>query len=254
MYIDTHAHIYDPKFDADRPEIIQHCIENGVGKILMPNCDSTTIPAMEHCVQQYPEVCIPMMGLHPCYVTELYNYELDMVYKKLEQNKYCAIGEIGLDYYWDTTYVQEQKQALIAQIELALHYQLAIVIHSRESTQDCMDIIKPYIAKGLKGVFHCYSGTLHQAQELCSWGFYLGIGGVLTYKKSGLDAIVAQIDITHLILETDAPYLAPVPHRSHRNSPHYIPIIAQQLSDIKALPLQQIADITTQNTLKLFRL
>ncbi len=255
MLIDTHAHVYDEKFIEDLPNIIANCKQHNVGKILMPNCDSSTINVMHACAEKYPAVCIAMMGLHPCYVQENYVQELTLMEALLNKpNKYCAIGEIGLDYYWDKTFVPEQKKALHRQIEWALHYNLPIVIHSRESTADCIEIIKPYIAKGLKGVFHCFSGTLQEAKTLLACGFYLGIGGVLTYKKSGLQDLVKEISINNLILETDAPYLAPVPYRGKRNEPAYTAIIAQCLAETLELPFNVVEEATTLNAQKLFNL
>jgi TatD DNase family protein len=254
MIIDTHAHIYDRKFDDDRQTVIDNALANGVSKILMPNCASETIDIMLDCEKKYPEICVPMMGLHPCYVYENFEKELSIAKEWLEKRKFCAIGEIGLDYYWDQTFVPEQKKAFITQCEWALQFNLPIVIHSRESTPDCIEIIKPFIAKGLKGVFHCYSGTLQEANQIIDLGFYLGIGGVLTYKKSGLDEIIKDIDLKHLVLETDAPYLAPVPYRGKRNECAYTSTVAQCLADIKQMPLIEIASITTQNASKLFGL
>jgi TatD DNase family protein len=254
MIIDTHAHIYDQKFDNDRVASIESAKAQGISKILMPNCAAETIDAMLACETQFPNYCIPMMGLHPCYVSENFEQELSIAKAWLDKRKFCAIGEIGLDYYWDKTFVAEQKQAFLTQIEWALHYKLPIVIHSRESTADCIEIIKPFIADGLRGVFHCYSGTLQEAQIITDMGFYLGIGGVVTYKKSGLDEIVKQIDTKYLVLETDAPYLAPVPHRGKRNECSYTRIIAQCVADIKEMPLQELAAITTTNASNLFSL
>jgi TatD DNase family protein len=254
MLIDTHAHIYDSKFDIDRAIVIANAKAQGISKILMPNCAAETIDNMLACENQYPDYCIAMMGLHPCYVSHTVTQELQIVQDWLAKRQFCAIGEIGLDYYWDTSYVPQQKQAFIAQIEMALEYKLPIVIHSRESTADCIEIIKPYISKGLQGVFHCYSGTILEAHQITDLGFYLGIGGVITYKKSGLDEILKHIDIKHLVLETDAPYLAPVPHRGKRNECAYTTIVAQTLADVKEIPLLELATITSANANKLFAL
>lgn len=255
MIIDSHAHIYSNQFKDDRDAAIKNAQAAGITKILMPNIDSSYIDRMHQVAADYPDVCIPMMGLHPCYVTEHYLQELAIVEKYLQERKdYCAMGEIGLDYYHDLTYVEEQKKAFIAQIEMALAYKLPIVIHSRESTQACIDIIKPYIEKGLRGVFHCYSGTLAEAQAIISMGFYLGIGGVLTYKKAGLDELIKNIPLAHLILETDAPYLAPVPYRGKRNEPAYTAIVWQKMAEVLQVSVSEIAEITTQNCYKLFKM
>jgi TatD DNase family protein len=253
--IDTHAHIYDEQFDQDRKEIILDAAQNGVQMILMPNCDSSTIDVMHQCATDFPGICIPMMGLHPCYVKDNYEDELALVQKYLTERKdYCAVGEIGLDYYWDKTHIEQQKLVLRAQIEMALAHQLPIVIHSRESTQDCIDIVAEYIPKGLTGVFHCYSGDVDQAKQLVDFGFYLGIGGVLTYKKSGLDLIVKEIPLENLILETDAPYLAPTPHRGKRNQPAFTRIVAEKLAEVKHLNCEEVAIRTAQNAHNLFLL
>jgi TatD DNase family protein len=254
MIIDTHAHIYDSKFDNDRVAAIENAKAHGISKILMPNCAAETIEAMLACETQFPDYCISMMGLHPCYVYENFEHELMIAKEWLDKRNFCAIGEIGLDYYWDKTFIAEQKRAFTTQIEWALHFNLPIVIHSRESTEDCIAIIKPFIAKGLRGVFHCYSGTLKEAQIITEMGFYLGIGGIITYKKSGLDEIVKQIDSKYLVLETDAPYLAPVPYRGKRNECSYTSVIAQCLADIKEISLQELASITTANANNLFNL
>jgi TatD DNase family protein len=252
--IETHAHIYDPKFDTDRDKMISDAQAVGITKILMPNCDKSTINIMLACEQNYPDICMPMMGLHPCYVTDYAQHELDAVHQNLQQRQWCAIGEIGLDYYWDTTFVQEQQQAFSQQMQWAIDYNLPIVVHSRESTQDCINMIKPFVAKGLKGVFHCFSGNVQEAKQLVDLGFYLGIGGVLTYKKSGLDAVVKEISMEHLLLETDAPYLAPVPHRGKRNEVSFMLEVAKTLVTIKEVSLQQVDEITTANAIELFKL
>ncbi|MFM2386249.1 MAG: hypothetical protein RL660_1006 [Bacteroidota bacterium] len=252
--IDTHAHIYDEKFKADFDTIIADCKAVGIHKILMPNCDSGTIAAMLACETAEPDMCLPMMGVHPCYVTDMYAYELQKVEQWWQQRSFCAVGEIGLDYHWDLTYVEEQKAAFHQQIELALQYKKPIVVHSRESTQDCIDIVKPYVAKGLTGVLHCYSGTLDEAQQLIDLNFHLGIGGVLTYKNSGLADIVKQVPQTAIVLETDAPYLAPVPHRGKRNEPAFTAIVAQTLADVWQMSLEEAVAITDANANKLFQL
>jgi TatD DNase family protein len=254
--IDTHAHIYDENFLTDLPAVVEQCLQANVTEVLMPNCDSSTIDAMMLCAQQFPKVCKPMMGLHPCYVKADWQVELKKIEASLLQNlpQFCAIGEIGLDYHWDTTFVNEQIAALHLQIEWALAHDLPIVIHSRESTPDCIKIVSQYIPKGLKGAFHCFSGTLEEAMQLVDIGFYLGIGGVLTYKKSGLDLIVQNVPISNIVLETDAPYLAPVPHRGKKNHPAYTAIVAQALADILQVPLNEVTEKTTYNAKRLFKL
>lgn len=251
MYIDTHTHLYDEQLTADK-DSIQRAIDAKVLKMYMPNCDSTTIAGMLKQAENYPHNCFPMMGLHPCYVKQNYKEELAIVEKWLSERNFYAVGEIGLDYYWDLSFKEQQTEAFETQIDWALQYNLPIVIHSRESTQDCIDIVKKKQNGKLKGIFHCFSGTLQEAQEIIKAGLYLGIGGVATYKKSTLPGILKEISLDHIVLETDAPYLAPVPYRGKRNESAYIPIIAAQIADIKGVPATEIAAITTRNAEKIF--
>ena len=251
-FIDTHTHLYDEQFDEDRKEAVQNAIDAGVTKMYLPNCNSETIDGMLDLAKQFPENCIPMMGLHPCYVKENYKEELKIVEKHLATNSYSAVGEIGLDYYWDTSFKEQQIQAFETQIDWALHYDLPIVIHTRNSLQDGIDIVKKKQNGKLKGIFHCFGGSLQEAQQIIDVGFYLGIGGVVTFKNSKLPETLKKIDLKHLVLETDAPYLAPTPYRGKRNESSYIPLVAEKLVDIKQTPLADIARITTENALELF--
>lgn len=251
MYIDTHTHLYDEQLTADSGADIQRAIDAGVHKMYMPNCDSSTINGMLTITDKWNE-CIPMMGLHPCYVKENYKQELDIVSGWLEKRKFAAIGEIGLDYYWDLTFKQQQIEAFEYQVDLALKYELPIVIHSRESTADCIEMVKKKQTGKLKGIFHCFSGTLEEARKIANLGLYLGIGGVVTYKKSTLPDIIKDVSLEHVVLETDAPYLAPVPYRGKRNESSYIPVIAAKLVDIMEMDIAEIARITTQNAEKIF--
>lgn len=252
MYIDTHTHLYDEQFAADSDEMVQRAIDAGVTKMYMPNCDSTTIPGMMQLAEKWPSNCYPMMGLHPCYVKENYKDELAIVAEQLRNNKFLAIGEIGLDYYWDMTFEQQQIEAFEYQIDLALQYDLPIVIHSRESTQACIDVVKKKQDGRLRGIFHCFSGTMEEAEQIIALGFYLGIGGVVTFKKATLADIVKEVPMEHIVLETDAPYLAPVPYRGKRNESSYAAIVAQKIADLKAMPVEQVAGITTRNAEKIF--
>ncbi|MFT4063019.1 MAG: TatD family hydrolase [Edaphocola sp.] len=251
-FIDTHAHLYDDRFAADREETLRRALDAGVKKIYLPNCDRHTIPPMMDLAEAHPEQCFPMMGLHPCYVKEDYKEELDIAEAWLQQGKFAAVGEIGLDYYWDKTFVAEQKEAFNIQMDWALHLQLPIVIHTRESVADGIAMVRQKQNGNLRGVFHCFSGTLEEAKQIVDLGFLLGIGGVLTYKKTDLPEILKQISPQHLVLETDAPYLAPVPYRGKRNESSYIPIIAQRLAAAKGVSLQEIAAVTTANAERLF--
>lgn len=253
MYIDTHTHLYDEKFDTDRNQIVQQAIDQGITKMYLPNCDSTTIEGMLALEKSHPENCFAMMGLHPCYVNEHVQKELDIVRQWLDQRPFCAIGEIGLDYYWDKTFVAQQQEAFRTQIEWALEFNRPIVIHTREATLDTISIVKEYVPRGISGVFHCFSGSYETAQQIIDLGFYLGIGGVLTYPKAGLQEVVQRIDIKHLVLETDAPYLTPVPFRGKRNESAYIQHIAEKLATLKGISVAEVAEITTKNATRLFQ-
>jgi TatD DNase family protein len=253
MYIDTHTHLYDEKFDTDRDQIVQQAIDQGITKMYLPNCDSTTIEGMLALEKSHPENCFAMMGLHPCYVNEHVQKELDIVRQWLDQRPFCAIGEIGLDYYWDKTFVAQQQAAFRTQIEWALEFNRPIVIHTREATLDTISIVKEYVPRGISGVFHCFSGSYETAQQIIDMGFYLGIGGVLTYPKAGLQEVVQRIDLKHLVLETDAPYLTPVPFRGKRNESAYIQHIAEKLATLKGISVAEVAEITTKNATQLFQ-
>ena len=251
-WIDSHAHIYSGEFDTDRNEAIKRAKEAGVNQILMPAIDSSTHEGMLRLENEFPGTCISMMGLHPCSVQANYEEELRIAEEYLLKQKFVAIGEIGLDFYWDVSFINQQYEAFHRQIEWALQYDIPISIHSRNATDECIQVIQQHQHGGLKGVFHCFSGTVEQAQKVIAAGFYLGIGGVLTFKNAGLDKVLKEIDPAYIILETDAPYLAPMPFRGKRNECSYIPYIAQKLADVKEIPVGQIAAITTLNTEKLF--
>ena len=254
MFIDTHAHLYDEQFKDDFAAILLKSQEQGVEKIFMPNCDLTTLQPMLAIASKHPRNCFPMLGLHPCYVKEDVEEVLEAMQKHLSgDSSFSAIGEIGLDYYWDKTFVDQQKMAFELQIGWALQKDLSIVVHSRESTQDCIDIIAKKQDGNLKGIFHCFSGSLHEAKQLIDLGFHLGIGGVLTFKNAELKSIVKEIDVKHFVLETDAPYLAPVPHRGKRNEPSYIPLIASVLAEIKQVSIDEIAHQTSINANQIFK-
>jgi TatD DNase family protein len=251
-FIDTHTHLYDEQFDAEREQIIQRALDAGVGKMYLPNCDSETIAPMMRMVSQWPEHCFPMMGVHPCYIKENYRQELDIAESWLQKEKFSAIGEIGLDYYWDKTFVAEQKEAFNIQMDWALSMNLPIVIHTRDSIQDGIDMVRAKQNGNLKGIFHCFGGSAEEAKQIIDLGFYLGIGGVVTFKKSGLDVILKDISLEHIVLETDAPYLAPVPYRGKRNESSYIPIIGTKIADIKECSVDEVAEVTTKNAKRIF--
>jgi len=252
--IDTHAHIYLDEFGNDIEEIITRAKEQGVDRIMMPAIDSTTHSSMVKLGETYPGNCISMMGLHPCSVKDNYLEELKIAEDYLSKLKFVAVGEIGLDLYWDISFKDQQYEAFNRQIGWALHYDLPIVVHSRNATDECIQVVKGHQKGKLKGVFHCFSGTLEQAQEIINLGFYLGIGGVLTYKNAGLDKVIREIDPMHIVLETDAPYLTPVPFRGKRNESSYLTYVLQKLADLKETNVEVVAAITTNNAEKLFAL
>ncbi len=253
MFIDTHAHIYSSEFSSDRKEMIQRAKADGVSTILMPNIDSQSVQGMMELAEQYP-FCIPMMGLHPCHVRENYLEELAQVEDLLRKYPYIAVGEIGIDLYWDKTYVEEQEYAYRKQIALAKEHGLPVVIHSRDSLHMTIGILEELQDGTLSGVFHCFNGSLEDASRIQALGFYMGIGGVITYKNAGVDATVAKIPLEYLVLETDAPYLSPVPYRGKRNECAFISCVAEKLANLKQVNLEQVGRITTENAVKLFKL
>lgn len=255
MYlIDTHAHLYSNQFNNDRAEMIDRARKAGLGKILLPAIDSSTHERMIQLEEENPELCISMMGLHPCSVKEDYEQELKMIEDYFSNRSFIAVGEIGLDFYWDLTFKEQQFKAFHQQIELALQYKVPIAIHSRNANDESIQVVKEHQKGDLKGVFHCFSGTIEQAKQMTDLGFYLGIGGVLTFKNGGLDKVIEEIDTRFLVLETDAPYLAPVPFRGKRNESSYLTYVAQKLADLKQTGLQEIVDQTTLNAQNLFGL
>ena len=254
ILIDTHCHLYSKEFEVDIEEVIQNATIEGVQKFYLPGIDSTAIESMLALEKQFPEKCIPMMGLHPCYVKNNYNEELEIVRGWLTQREFSAIGEIGLDFYWDKTFVIQQYQAFRIQIEWAIEYRRPIVIHTRNAMQETINLVKEYKSKGLSGIFHCFSGSYESAKEIIDAGFYLGIGGVVTYKNAGLAEVLTKIDLKHLVLETDAPYLTPVPFRGKRNESSYLKYVATKIAAIKQVPVEEVASITTANAEKIFAL
>lgn len=251
--IETHAHLYDEQFEQDIEAIIAGARAAGVTKAYLPNCDSGTIEPMMELVKRYPDFCIPMMGVHPCYIKEDFEAELAIAYKWLQQDKFAAVGEIGLDYHWDMTHVVQQKIAFERQIDWALEFDLPIVIHSRSSTQDCIDIVKAKQNGKLRGIFHCFGDDLSIARQVIDLGFLMGIGGVVTFKNSGLAETLKDIDLKHLVLETDAPYLAPVPRRGKRNEPAYLTYVVDKIAEVKQIPKEEVIRITSENAASIFR-
>lgn len=251
-FIDTHCHLYLPEFAEDIDATMQRAIDIGVEKFYLPAIDSESLTAMLSLEKKYPEKCIAMIGLHPCSVKENYINELKIVEDLLQQRKFAAVGEIGLDFYWDRSFDEQQYESFNKQIEWALQYDLPIVIHSRESMQQSIDIVKKHQHGKLKGIFHCFSGTVELAKQITDLGFCLGIGGVVTYKKSGLTELLKEIDLANIVLETDAPYLTPVPFRGKRNESSYLIYIAQKIAEIKNISVEELAATTTANAQKIF--
>ena len=252
MIIDTHCHLYLPEFCNEIDKYINSAKDNGIKKIYLPAINSESTDALLALEEKYPAICVAMMGLHPCYVKSDYKEELQKVEDLLTQRKFFAIGECGLDFYWDKTFIKEQYFALEQQIEWALHYNLPIILHTRNATQETIDVIKKYKGSNLKGIFHCFGGTLEEAKQIVDLGFYLGIGGVVTYKNAGLDLVLKDIDLDYVVLETDAPYLSPVPFRGKTNEPANLKIIAEKIASIKNVSYERVAEITSKNADQLF--
>jgi TatD DNase family protein len=251
---DTHCHLYSEEFAADIETVIENATFEGVQKFYLPGIDSASIEAMLALEAQFKGKCIAMMGLHPCYVKENYKEELAIVKEWLTKRAFAAIGEIGLDFYWDKTFATEQYDAFRTQADWAIEYNRPIVIHTRNAMQETINLVKAYASKGLSGIFHCFSGSYESAKEIIDAGFYLGIGGVVTYKKAGLAEVLTKIDLKHLVLETDAPYLTPVPFRGKRNESSYLKYIVTTIAEIKQVPVEEVAAITTANAEKIFAL
>lgn len=250
-FIDTHTHIYLPEFDDDRDAAMQRAREASVEITIMPAIDSTTHSAMLRVESTYKN-CYSMIGLHPCSVNQAYEKELTIIDEHLKKRKFIAIGEAGLDFYWDKTFTKQQYEAFHKQIEMAFQHHLPIVIHSRNAMDECIDVVREH--QGVKGVFHCFSGSHEQAEKIIELDFMLGIGGVVTFKNAGVDKVIEKVGLKNVILETDAPYLAPVPYRGKRNEPSYIKLIAEKLSSLCNLTVEQTAELTTRNARNLFKL
>ncbi len=249
---DTHCHIYLSEFDHDRDHTVQQAITSGVTRIFLPNVDRSTSSSLLKLADEYPQNCFPMMGLHPTSVNDEFEQELEQVKQLLDSRKFYAIGETGIDLYWDKTFREQQEKAFLIQLEWSSERNLPIVIHTRSSHDETVGLIRESSLTNLRGIFHCFSGTLQQAQEITGMGFHLGIGGVSTFKNSGLDQVLPHIDPEWIVLETDSPYLAPVPFRGKRNEPAYIVQTATRVADIYGITLEKISEITTANCKLLF--
>jgi len=252
IFTDTHTHLYADEFKDDREAIVTKAIDAGITRMFLPNIDCHSIQPMLDLVWQFRENCFPMMGLHPCSVDENYEAQLFQIQKWFKKRKFYAVGEIGLDYYWSLDFKEQQINAFKKQLQWAINLNLPVVLHSRNSIDEMIDIIKQMRHPNLHGIFHCFSGNEVQAKEIVSSGFYLGIGGVLTYKNSGLDKAIENIPLEYLVLETDSPYLPPVPYRGKRNESFYIMEIAKKLAEIKKVAIENVAEVTTQNSKTIF--
>lgn len=252
MLTDTHAHLYAPEFDLDRNEMMQRAMNAGVQRFFVPAIDSASVPSMYALENEFPDHVFLMAGLHPCYVKENYEQELAYVEQQLEERKFVAIGEIGIDLYWDKSTLEIQKIAFKRQIQLAKKHKLPIVIHCRESFNEIFEVLESEKGDDLLGIFHCFTGNYDQALQAISYGMKLGIGGVVTFKNGKIDTFIHQIDLKHLVLETDAPYLAPVPYRGKRNESSYLTEVVQKLALLYNKKTEEIAQITTENSKAVF--
>jgi TatD DNase family protein len=252
MLIDTHSHIYSEEFIQDRDEALQRAYSSGVKKIILPNIDSGSIKHMLDLADAYPHLCYPLMGLHPTSVDEDYKDELQAIEYWLEKRKFYGIGEVGIDLYWDKKYVNEQKEAFRHQIRLAKKYDLPIIIHVRNSFNETIEIVQEEQDGTLKGIFHCFSGDASEAKKIVELGFLLGIGGVLTFKNSSLGEVIKEVQLENLVLETDAPYLSPVPKRGKRNESAFLVYVAQKIAEVYNVSVTRVAEITTTNARNLF--
>ncbi|KHT41538.1 TatD family hydrolase [Vibrio sinaloensis] len=252
--IDTHAHIYASEFDHDRDDVVRRALEQGVEKILLPNIDLESIEPMLKTEAAYPEMCRSMMGLHPCYVDGNVKQTLDVIHSWFDKHNFIAVGEIGIDLYWDKTYKAEQEMAFITQLNWAKEKKLPVVIHTRDSIEETLTLLRKEQDGSLSGVFHCFGGSVEEAKAINDLGFHLGLGGVSTFKNGGMDKVIPHLDMNYVILETDCPYLAPVPHRGKRNEPAYVSLVAQRIADLRSCPINEVTTVTNKNVKQLFLL
>jgi TatD DNase family protein len=249
---DTHTHLYADEFKVDLEQLLQVAGQAGVDRFYLPNIDSTSIEDMLSLEKIYPGKCFPMMGLHPCSVKENWKAEMRIVEDWLQKRKFVAIGEMGIDLYWDKSFIEEQKNVFKRQVELANQFKIPIVIHTRDSFDVAFELLKEVKKESPCGIFHCFTGNSEQAKSVIDMGFYLGIGGVVTFKNGGLDKVLPEIDLKNIVLETDAPYLAPVPFRGKRNEPAYILKVAEKIAELKGCSVEDVATITTLNANMIF--
>lgn len=251
-FVDTHAHIYLEQFDNDIDEVIKSCQEKGVYKIFTPNIDKTSVESMHHLSDMYPEMIYPMMGLHPSSVDSNFEEILIEIESLLQQGRYYGVGEIGTDLYWDDTFWEQQIKALKIQLGWAKRFKLPAILHSRETLDQNIEFVSEEKSDNLFGIFHCFTGTTEQAEKIIDLGFHIGLGGVATFKNAKLDEMIKKIPLGKIVLETDSPYLAPVPYRGKRNEPSFIPLIAEKIASVKNVSVELVAEKTTQNALEIF--
>jgi TatD DNase family protein len=255
MYIDTHTHLYSDQFEGDRDAMMQRAIAQGVDLMLLPNIDVASIGPMKSLAGKWPNNTRMMMGLHPCHVDASFEDELRVIKTELFSGNYCAVGEFGIDLYWDKSFLAEQQAAFRTQVEWAKELDLPVVLHVRDAFQEVFDLLDELNDERLRGVFHCFTGGMDELRKVDAYGgFYFGIGGVLTYKRSGLDAVLPEIPLEKIILETDSPYLAPIPHRGKRNESAYVPHVAERMSEVLGISIKEVGTVTTANAKRLFRL
>lgn len=255
QFIDTHTHLYSEEFDGDRGNMIQRALENGIGKFILPAIDSSYTAAMDQLTEAHPDRIYRMAGLHPTHVKNVtYKNELEHVAGRLEAGGFCAVGEIGIDLYWDTSTLDIQKTAFKQQIQWAKANKLPIVIHCRDAFDEVFEVLEEERDPDLRGIFHCFTGNLDQARQAIDLNLKLGIGGIVTFKNGGLDKVLKDVALEHIVLETDAPYLAPAPFRGKRNESSYLIYVAQRISEVYDVPLEDVAEITTRNAISIFDL
>lgn len=252
--IDTHAHIYASEFDNDRDQVVERALAQGIEKILLPNIDLDSIEPMLQTEAAYPEICRSMMGLHPCYVDGNVKQTLEVIHSWFAKHNFIAVGEIGIDLYWDKTYKAEQEMAFTTQLNWAKEMKMPVVIHTRDSIQETLALLEKEQDGSLSGVFHCFGGSVEEAKAINDLGFHLGLGGVTTFKNGGMDKVIPHLDMDFVILETDCPYLAPVPHRGKRNEPSYIPLVAERIASLRELSIDDVQAMTNRNANRLFAL
>ena len=252
MIVDTHTHIFVSEFDPDRDQVVQRAKDAGVEKFVLPNIDVESIPELKQCVNDYPDEMLPLMGLHPTSVKEDYKKELEIIKEELDTGSYFGIGEIGIDLYWDKSYLKQQQDAFQTQLQWAKKRKLPVSIHIREAFDEVFEIVEQEKSPDLLGIFHCFTGTIEQARRAIDLNFYLGIGGVVTFKNGKIDRFLAQIPPQHLVVETDAPWLAPTPYRGKRNEPAYIDNIMDKLAEIYQMQRQELECVIYHNSMNIF--